>query len=103
MHGLTRVTVGDLRRVAGVGRARARAGARRNRARTPNARARWRRTPQPPIPAQLAAYLLPQYGAAAVEQFGIVMLDTQEPLASDPDRCDRNGRLHGGASARGVS
>ena len=28
-------------------------------------------------PRQLASYLLPQYGAAAVEQFGIVMLDTK--------------------------
>jgi len=28
-------------------------------------------------PKQLASYLLPQYGAASVEQFGIVMLDTK--------------------------
>jgi DNA repair protein RadC len=28
-------------------------------------------------PQQLASYLLPQYGAAVVEQFGIVMLDTK--------------------------
>ena len=31
-------------------------------------------------PRQLASYLLPQYGAAAVEQFGIVMLDTKQRL-----------------------
>jgi DNA repair protein RadC len=31
-------------------------------------------------PAQLAAYLLPQYGAGAVEQFGIVMLDSKSRL-----------------------
>ena len=28
-------------------------------------------------PRQLASYLLPQYGAGSVEQFGIVMLDTK--------------------------
>ena len=33
--------------------------------------------PQYRTPQQLASYLLPQYGAAAVEQFGIVMLDTK--------------------------
>ena len=80
MRGFTRVTVGDLRRVAGIGRARAaqvlaaielgrrtlvRGGAER-----PNLRS----------PAQLAAYLLPQYGAGAVEQFGIVMLDSKSRL-----------------------
>jgi DNA repair protein RadC len=33
--------------------------------------------PQYHTPRQLACYLLPQYGAASVEQFGIVMLDTK--------------------------
>jgi DNA repair protein RadC len=33
--------------------------------------------PQYQTPQQLACYLLPQYGAASVEQFGIVMLDTK--------------------------
>ena len=33
--------------------------------------------PQYHTPQQLACYLLPQYGAASVEQFGIVMLDTK--------------------------
>jgi DNA repair protein RadC len=80
MHALTRVAVGDLRRVAGIGRARAaqvlaavelgrrtlvRGGAER-----PNLRS----------PAQLANYLLPQYGSATVEQFGIVMLDSKSRL-----------------------
>ena len=31
-------------------------------------------------PRDLAAYLLPQYGAQSVEQFGIVMLDTKHRL-----------------------
>jgi DNA repair protein RadC len=31
-------------------------------------------------PRQMAAYLLPLYGAAAVEQFGIAMLDTKYRL-----------------------
>jgi len=33
--------------------------------------------PQYLTPQQLASYLLPQYGAASVEQFGLVMLDTK--------------------------
>jgi DNA repair protein RadC len=33
--------------------------------------------PQYHTPQQLACYLLPQYGAVSVEQFGIVMLDTK--------------------------
>ena len=36
--------------------------------------------PQLATPRQLAAYLLPQYGAAAVEQFGLVLLDTKHRL-----------------------
>jgi len=36
--------------------------------------------PQYLTPQQLACYLLPQYGAASVEQFGIVMLDTKHRL-----------------------
>ena len=36
--------------------------------------------PQYQTPQQLAGYLLPQYGAASVEQFGVVMLDTKHRL-----------------------
>ena len=36
--------------------------------------------PQYRSPQQLASYLLPQYGAASVEQFGVVMLDTKHRL-----------------------
>jgi DNA repair protein RadC len=36
--------------------------------------------PQYHTPQELACYLLPQYGAASVEQFGIVMLDTKHRL-----------------------
>src|SRR4029450_12983877 len=80
MHGLTRVSVGDLRRVAGVGRARA--------AQVLAAIELGRRTlargggerPNLKSPAQLAALLLPQYGAGAVEQFGVVMLDSKSRL-----------------------
>lgn len=36
--------------------------------------------PQYRTPHELACYLLPQYGAAPVEQFGIVMLDTKHRL-----------------------
>ena len=80
MDGFTRVTIGDLRKIPGVGRARAtqvlaavelgrrtlvRGGAER---------------PRLGSPAQLAAYLLPQYGTGSVEQFGIVMLDSKNRL-----------------------
>jgi len=77
LHGFTRLGVGDLRHVAGVGRARS--------AQVLAAVELGRRTlvrgaaerPRLATPRQLATFLLPQYGAAAVEQFGIVMLDTK--------------------------
>lgn len=77
LHGLTRLGMDHLRLVSGVGPARA--------ARIIAAVELGRRTlirgvaerPQLATPRQLAAYLLPQYGAATVEQFGIVMLDTR--------------------------
>jgi DNA repair protein RadC len=80
VHGLTRVTAGDLRRVTGIGRARA--------AQVVAAIELGRRTlargggerPNLRSPAQLAALLLPQYGGGTVEQFGIVMLDTKSRL-----------------------
>ena len=76
LHGLTR-TAPDQLCVPGIGFARASQIAaavelgRRTLVRGANERPRYQ-TPQ-----QLARYLLPQYGAAAVEQFGIVMLDTK--------------------------
>jgi DNA repair protein RadC len=77
LQGLTRIRVDDLRAVPGVGRARA--------AQVIAAVEFGRRTlvrdtverPRFTSPGQLAAYLLPQYGAASVEQFGIVLLDTK--------------------------
>jgi DNA repair protein RadC len=77
LHGLTRAAVGELHRVPGVGDARA--------AQILAAVELGRRTliraaaerPRLNTPRQLASYLLPQYGASAVEQFGIVMLDTK--------------------------
>jgi DNA repair protein RadC len=77
LHGLTRIGIGDLHRVSGVGRARA--------AQVLAAVELGRRTllrgvaerPRLTTPRQLATYLLPQYGAGPVEQFGIVMLDTK--------------------------
>jgi DNA repair protein RadC len=76
LHGLTRSTTDELC-VRGVGAARAAQVVaavelgRRTLVRTALERPRYQ-TPQ-----QLACYLLPQYGAAPVEQFGIVMLDTK--------------------------
>jgi DNA repair protein RadC len=77
LHGLTRVSVGELRHVEGVGRART--------AQVLAAVELGRRTlvrcvedrPRLNTPRQLAAHLLPQYGSRSVEQFGIVMLDTK--------------------------
>jgi DNA repair protein RadC len=80
LHGLTRVALGDLHLVPGVGVARA--------AQVLAAVELGRRTlvrgttdrPRLSTPRQLASYLLPQYGAGAVEQFGIVMLDTKHRM-----------------------
>jgi DNA repair protein RadC len=78
LHGLTRADVHGLCQVAGVGSARA--------AQVLAAVELGRRTllrgvaerPQLVFPRQVAAYLLPQYGAGSVEQFGILMLDTKQ-------------------------
>jgi DNA repair protein RadC len=80
LHGLTRVGPGDLRHVPGIGRARA--------AQVLAAVELGRRTlvrgsadrPRLNTPRQVASYLLPEYGSRAVEQFGIVMLDTKHRL-----------------------
>jgi len=77
MRGLTRAGLDDLRQVVGVGPAKA--------AQVLAAVELGRRTlvrcaaerPRLATPRQLAAFLLPQYGTCAVEQFGIVMLDTK--------------------------
>jgi DNA repair protein RadC len=80
LHGLTRTAFGELHLVPGVGNARA--------AQVLAAVELGRRTlvrggterPRLGTPRQLASYLLPQYGAGAVEQFGIVMLDTKHRM-----------------------
>jgi DNA repair protein RadC len=80
LHGLPRAGLDLLCEVNGVGPARA--------AQIAAAVELGRRTltralanrPRLTTPKQLAAYLLPQFGAAAVEQFGIVMLDTKTRL-----------------------
>ncbi len=77
VHGLTRVTEGQLRRVPGVGSAKAAQIlaavelGRRTLSRAPAERTLFR------SPQDVAAYLLPRYGAGAVEQFGVLMLDTK--------------------------
>jgi DNA repair protein RadC len=77
IHGFTRSSVTALCRVAGIGRARA--------AQVIAAIELGRRTlvrdtverPRLSTPRQVAAYLLPEYGSSAVEQFGILMLDSK--------------------------
>jgi DNA repair protein RadC len=78
LHGLTRASVHDLCQVPGVAGARA--------AQILAAVELGRRTlvrgtaerPRLVFPRQVAAYLLPQFGAASVEQFGVLMLDTKQ-------------------------
>ena len=77
LHGLARATIDDLRRVPGIGRARA--------AQLLAAVEAGRRTlvrggrerPQIATPGDVARLLVPQFGARAVEQFGVVLLDTK--------------------------
>jgi DNA repair protein RadC len=77
LHGLTRCACDDLVRVAGIGRARAAqivAAVELGRctlAHAPSARVRIKG------PQEAAAYLLPRFGARAVEQFGILLLDSK--------------------------
>ena len=77
LHGLVRADFGELQRVAGVGTAR---GAQIVAALELGRRTLLRRgsaRPRLSTPRDLARHLLPQYGALAVEHFGIVMLDTK--------------------------
>jgi DNA repair protein RadC len=77
LHALIRASAGELQQLEGIGRARtaqvlaALELGRRTLIRTGEDR------PRLNTPRQLAAHLLPQYGCGAVEQFGIVMLDTR--------------------------
>ena len=77
LHGLARSKADDLARIEGVGVARAaRVVAalelgRRRLAQGPEARVQLR------SPRDAAAFLLPTYGARAVEQFGVVLLDSK--------------------------
>ena len=77
VHGLARATVSQLARVTGVGQARAAQIlaavelGRRTLTRAPAARVQFA------SPRDVAAYLMPRYGARAVEQFGVVLLDTK--------------------------
>ena len=78
VHGLVRVGLDALHRVPGVGATRA--------ARVLAAVELGRRTlfgggderPQMRAPKDLAEYLMPRYGGAAVERFGVVLLDQRQ-------------------------
>jgi len=77
LYGLARARPGELRGVPGVGVARA---SQILAAVELGRRTLIRRAPERlkmQTPRELAAHLMPQYAAAAVEQFGIVMLDTR--------------------------
>jgi DNA repair protein RadC len=80
IHGLAGFSGGEMRRIPGVGEARAAQVlaaielGRRTLLRQPADR------PQLLTPADVAMYLLPEFGARPVEQFGIVLLDTKHRL-----------------------
>lgn len=77
LHGLTRVGRDDLRRIPGVGQARASQIlaavelGRRTLQRPAQAR------PQVTTPRDAALILMPQFGSARVERFGVMLLDTK--------------------------
>ncbi len=77
VHGLARATADELRRITGIGAARAAQVlaaielGRRTLVRAPRSR------PQFTTPREVAAYLMPQFGSCAVEQFGVVLLDVK--------------------------
>jgi len=77
LPGLRQCTVDELVRIAGIGRARASQIiaalelGRRSLAAPPGERIQIRK------PSEAAEYLLPRYGARALEQFGIVLLDAR--------------------------
>ena len=83
VQGLTRVTDRQLRGIAGVGPTKAAQIlaavelGRRTLARTPGERALLA------TPGDVASYLMPGHGAAAVEQFGVLMLDHEAPGDQD--------------------
>ena len=77
LYGLARARPGELRGVAGVGVARA---SQILAAVELGRRTLIRGVPERPklnTPRELAFHLMPQYAAASVEQFGLVMLDTK--------------------------
>ena len=80
LQGLTRSSIGDLRQVSGVGVVRATQVlaavelGRRTLVRAGSDRARMH------TPGEIAAHLLPLYGAAAIEQFGVALLDSRHRL-----------------------
>lgn len=77
LHGLARATLDELRRVPGIGDARA---AQLLAAVEAGRRTLLRRGGERPrilAPRDVADLLMPQFGARAVEQFGVVLLDTK--------------------------
>jgi DNA repair protein RadC len=77
LHGLVQAGAGELARIAGIGPVRAAQLVaaielgRRTLTHRPRARLQLR------SPQQAAAYLMPAFGGRAVEQFGVVLLDTK--------------------------
>jgi DNA repair protein RadC len=80
LHGVPRTSIDELRRFGGMGAAKAAQVlaavelGRRTLLRCPPARMQF------VTPRDAAAYLLPQFGARPVEQFGVMMLDTKHRL-----------------------
>ena len=76
VHGLTRQSQADLRRLKGIGAAKASQILAAELGRRTLVRQPGRRV-QLGSPRDVASYLLPSHGARPVEQFGIVLLDTK--------------------------
>jgi DNA repair protein RadC len=80
LHGVLRSTCDELARIAGIGRARAAQITaalelgRRTLAHAPEVR------PKVRSPRDAASYLMPAFGARPVEQFGVVLLDSQHRI-----------------------
>ena len=77
LPGLLRSTADDLRRAAGVGSAKAAQVLAAVELGRRTLSHRHRERPQLLKPAQTAAYLMPQFGGRAREEFGVVLLDTK--------------------------
>ena len=103
LHGLARCTA----TISSGSRASAVRGRRRSSPRSSWAGGAWRTAPgerfQMRTPREAAAYLMPRFGSRAVEQFGIVLLDTKHRVVRTAVLAVGGQNSSDRAAARGVS